>query len=124
MTNLMQDGATWLGNRLKWHAGRTVTYRRSQGTVSLVGCVTMNEYEVPNLDGLSTEVQSYDWTITAADLVIHGVQVTPQVGDQITETLNGTERIWEVLPVSQDKPCYEWLDTSGLLLLIHTKQVG
>ena len=56
--------------------------------------------------------------MTAADLVLAGVTVTPERGDQITD---GGD-VYEVLaPVKED--VYRWADPCGVTFRIHTKQV-
>ena len=124
MTNLLQDSAVWLGDRLKESAGRQVTYARGvQQSNPITGTVAKHEYEVVENDGSVTLVLAYDWTFTAGDLVIAGSTVKPRSGDRIKETLNGEAIEFEVLPIGK-LPCSEWLDTSGVLLLVHTKKVG
>jgi hypothetical protein len=63
-----------------------------------------------------------DWTFTASEMLINGVLVTPQQGDRIHETLNGVTVVYEGMPVGTRKPC-EFLDTSGILLTVHSKKV-
>src|SRR5262245_36281242 len=124
MSNLLQDAAVWLGDRLKESAGRQVTYARGgQESEPITGTVAKHEYEVVENDGSVTLVLAYDWTFTAADLVIAGSPVKPRSGDRIKETLNGEPIEFEVLPIGK-LPYSEWLDTSGVLLLVHTKKVG
>lgn len=74
-------------------------------------------YQVPTGDGGLTLVEAWDWTITASELGFDPVE-----GDEITETLNSVERIYETLSIG-DKPCFEWLDTAGILIVVHTKRV-
>ena len=124
MTNLLQDAAVWLGDRLKESAGRQVTYARgAQESDPITGTVAQHQYEVVENDGSVTTVLAYDWSFTAADLVIAGSPIKPRSGDRIKETLNGDAIEFEVLPIGK-LPCSEWLDTSGILLLVHTKKVS
>ena len=124
MPTLMQRGASWLGSKLKTAAGHVGTYYRNQtGTPDLRAPVAMKEYEVIDASGALTLVLAYDWTLTAADLVQNGEQITPRPRDLWTVTINGTEETYEVLPIGK-RPCYERLDTSGILLLVHTKKVA
>ena len=124
MSNLLQDAAVWLGDRLKESAGRQVIYARgAQSSDPITGTVVQQQYEVIENDGSVTLVMAYDWTFTAADLAIGGSPIKPRSGDRIAETLNGDAIEFEVLPIGK-LPCSEWLDTSGILLLVHTKKVG
>ena len=124
MTNLLQDAAVWLGDRLKDSAGRQVTYARGAGeSEPITGTVVQHQYEVVENDGSITLILAYDWTFTAGDLVVAGNPIKPRSGDRIKVTLNGEAFEFEVLPIGK-MPCSEWLDTSGILLLVHTKKVG
>jgi hypothetical protein len=124
MSNLLQDAAAWLGDRLKESAGRQVIYARGvQESDPITGTVAKHEYEAVENDGSVTLVLAYDWSFTAAELVIAGSPIKPRAGDRISETLNGEPIAFEVLPIGK-LPCSEWLDTSGVLLLVHTKKVS
>jgi hypothetical protein len=99
-----------------------VQYRRNQfvsGDITAV--VTHHEYPVID-DGLQLTLTRDDWTFVASELTIDGVAIEPREGDEIFETLNGVELVYEVLPVA-DRPCFEWMDTFRKLILVHSKQV-
>lgn len=123
MSNLLQDGATWLGGQLQTAAGSEVTYSRRSACVSVVGWPAMHEYEVLDEDGIPTRVLSHDWTFVAVELVLDGVRIEPRPGDRITEVIDGEEYSFEVMP-PEKKPCFERLDAAGRLLLVHTKRVS
>jgi hypothetical protein len=90
----------------------------------LVGVPVQHEYEVIDDEtGLPAKVLSYDWRFVAAELLLDGVPITPRKGDRWKPTLEGVEEIYEVLPLGK-RPCFERADTSGVLLLVHTKKVG
>lgn len=123
MTTLMQRGATWLGDRLKTAAGRSVTLTRGATTSSvIIGWVEIVEYEEIGQDGLTTSVRYDDWTFNADEVLLSAAQIVPRSGDVLTETLNGSTVKYEVLP-TQSKSEVEWLDTSGLVLKVHTKRI-
>lgn len=123
MTNILQDGAAWLGGQLKDHAGTSITYQRGALSATLTGTATLHEYEVVDQDGFSTTVLSRDYIVHAADLVLSGAEIAPRAGDQITETIGGVACSFEVMPLGMKKE-YEPVDRDGLLLLIHTKKVA
>jgi len=122
MTNLLQDGAAWLGDRLKDHAGRTVTY--SRGATSFDGTAVGKRafYDVVDEDGIGTKVLSYDFIWKQSDLSANSLW-PPRNGDRITETINGESHVFEAMPLSDDEPCYQWMDGSAILVVIHTKRV-
>lgn len=115
--SLMTRGATWLASRLKTAGGRTVTYRRANGDpVSLTATPKLLTYNVLSADGgLVTQVESWDWIITAADLGFD-----PIAGDQIEETINDVVKTYTTRTLG-DKPCFEWADTAGILWVIHSE---
>lgn len=121
MTNLLQRGATWLGGKLKTVAGRSVTYRRGNRSVTITATPQEQQAEVQGVGGVNTVVSWYDWTITASDLVLAGETVEPLEGDEIAETLNGVTIVWEVMPVAKMKH-FDWADSSGILLKVRTKR--
>jgi hypothetical protein len=117
MPTLMQRGATWLGPRLQTAGGRSVAYRRGNGTpVTLTATPTRVEYTTTNADGMQTLVESWDWIITAAD-----VGFDPIPGDEIRETINSVATVYEVFEIGS-KPCFEWADTAGILWVIHSSK--
>lgn len=126
MPNLLERGATWIGAKLKSEgvAGRTVRYvRRGRSIANLQCSVAMQDYEVLQEDGSLTLVKSFDYTITAALLVLEGETIEPREGDLIVETIAGAERTFEVVTIG-NKPCFEWQDTAGILLLVHTQRIA
>jgi len=119
MTNMMQDGASWLGEKLQDHVGRTITIDTGTQTFGpITAAVVEHEYEIYDNEGFFTKVLSYDWTIVASDLT-----VTLKPGDRITETLDGVTSIYEIVPLS-NRPAVEMQDTSNIILKIHTKKVA
>jgi len=123
MLNLMQRSATWFGGRLKQVAGRSVILRRGPtATVTITGTVSLHAYTTIGDQGIEISVVADDWVFTASDLVIRGATIEPRDGDMIIESLEGFENKYQVLPVA-GRPSVEWLDSSGLLLLVHSKRV-
>lgn len=120
MPNLMQRSATWISDRMQAVAGRTITYIRGPATsVTAVGVPVEERYKTVGDDGCLTWFHSTDWCIAAADLD----ELTPRPGDRISETLNGDERVYEVLPISDAEPCFKPTDTSGIRVTVHTKRI-
>lgn len=125
-SNLLQRGATWLGERLQAAAGRSVTYKRGgQAIPDITGWPAKNEYEVTDDEGLPEKVWFYDWSFTASDLNFANDETLFEArpGDQITETINGRDIVYEVAPPGK-RPVAEWLDSAGVILLVHTKIVS
>lgn len=124
MTNVMQDGAAWLGQQLKQVASVTVAYHRGSSSIAEVtATVSLHEYEVLNTDGIMVLIKSRDYLVHAADLVLSGSTITPRSGDRIVETIGGVSQTFEIMPLGAQNE-YEPLDTDGVLLKIHTKRVA
>jgi hypothetical protein len=114
-----------MAQSLKRLAGLEGVYARGAiESEPIIGVPTQHEYEVEdNETGLPTRVISYDWRFTASELVLGGNVITPRSGDRWKPTIGDVEETYEVLPIGK-RPCFERLDTSGVLLLVHTKKVG
>lgn len=126
MTNMLQDGATWLGGQLRDSAGRTVTVQQGSTILSvdpsgnaLAGIMSGHEHEILDDNGFQIKVLSYDWTFLATDLG----SLELREGAIIRETLSGTVYEYEAMQFGH-MPAVERLDSSGLLVLVHTKQVS
>ena len=115
MPNLLQIGAAWLGGQLQSHAGRSVQIVQGSDTLSVIGTLAIQDYEYLSDSGFLTLVSSFDWTFTAGDLG----DVQLHKGARVME---GSD-IFEVMPVA-NRPCVERLDSSGILLTVHTKKVS
>jgi len=122
MTNVMQDGAAWLGAQLKQLVGVTITYTRGTSSVSLTATPTLHEYEIVDDEGFGIRMLSRDYLLHAADLVLAGAAIVPRSGDRITEVVGGVSQVFEVMPLGQSHE-FEPADTDGLLLIVHTKKV-
>jgi hypothetical protein len=118
MQNLFEAAVSHLAPTLSGNIGREVTYRRGNSTpVTLTATPTRIEYTVAQSDGSLTQVESWDWIITAEDLGFD-----PGIGDEIRETLNGVAKVYHTMPLQNNK-CFDWSDTAGILLTVHSKLV-
>jgi len=126
MPNLLQRGASWLGERLQTAAGRTIAYTRRDQTFTATGTPNKVDYEVEvdQQTGLAIAKTFFDWTFTYSDLGFENDDTLFESipGDQISETLNGVDLVYEVSPPAKRK-VMEWLDSGGVLVLVHAKLV-
>lgn len=117
MTNLMQDAADWLGDRLQDEAGRAITYERSPSKkYTTTGVPRERIYRATSKQGLTTQAKVTDWLILTAGLS----DLIPRQGDKITDAAGVT---YAALPMG-DMPCWEYEDNANITLVIHTKKVG
>lgn len=117
MPNMLQTSASWLGAQLQTHTGRPVVLNQASTELPLVATMALQEYDVVDEGGFPTKFRSSDWTIKAADLA--GLVIRD--GAEITDVESG--EVYAALPIDK-RPCCERLDSSGILLTVHTKQVG
>lgn len=104
---------------LKASAGVAVTYHRNDtnGSFSVEITATRGRSDLTLEDGaLALQVQTSDWIIEAADLLLNGVVVVPQRNDFITLAISSTvTEKYQIFEVPY-RPC----DPAGRVLRIHT----
>lgn len=123
MPNLIQNGVTWLGEKLRTAAGHTVSYRRGTQAVSITAVPIRGRRSVIGADGVAILITSYEWQVKASELLFSGSAVEPRSGDIIAETVGATTVKYQVLDMDEQNPCYEFLDAGGAELIIRTKRM-
>ena len=123
MSNLLQIGASWLADQMKTHASIDVTYERGVEQVPVKATVGKTEFELDDGSGVVVRIQSRDFLIHAADLVLGGIETLPVAGDLIRETQGAKTFVYEVMAPG-DEPHYRYSDPYRKLLRIHTKHVA
>ena len=132
MTNLLEIGSAWLGEKMQAHAASTVSYYRGAQSVSVSATVGRPAFEVDGGDGGKLSYEVRDYLIPAADLILGGTVTEPKVGDQVRHTIGETTFVYEVLEpmtlssggVGQLEPHFRYSDEFRKLLRIHTKLVS
>lgn len=124
MPNLLEFGSQWLAGKLKAFAAKPVVYRRGNSDVTVSATVGRTLLKLQDgLGGVRMEWTDRDFLIAATDLVMNGIPVLPERGDQIRETQGSRTFVYEVMAPGQEPP-WRWSDEFRVLLRIHTKQVG
>ncbi|MFQ5733179.1 MAG: hypothetical protein ACE5KM_14660 [Planctomycetaceae bacterium] len=121
MPDLLQQGSDWLADRMKTHAGRIVTFRRGNDTVAVTATIGRTEFEIDDEFGVLRKIESRDFLIPAADLVLNLVTVLPERGDEIDETQGTVTYTYEVMAPGRE-PHFRYSDPYRKTLRIHTKQ--
>ena len=122
--NLIQRGATWLGDRMQQLGGRSVRIKRGAlQSLPITAWQDRKTYDAEGDDGLETSYTLDIWTFHADELIINGKTIELRPGDFLTETLNGVDIEYQVMP-TPNEPGQAWFDTSGLLVLVYTKRVA
>ena len=123
MTNLLQTGSEWLADQLKTHGSTEVIYVRGLDQVTVQATIGKTEFEIDDGSGIVERIQSRDYLIQAADLVLGGSETLPLPGDRIHETQGGTTFVYEVLSLGKE-PCWRYSDPFRKLLRVHAKYVA
>jgi hypothetical protein len=120
MADLLQSASQWLDRQRKAFASQTVTYRRGAFSVSVQATIGRSVFEVEEASGVVQQVESRDYLITPADLVLNSATVEPQAGDTIEETTGGRTRTYKCLPFGTEKP-WRYSDPYRATFRVHTK---
>jgi hypothetical protein len=123
MPNLFEQGAAWLAGKLQAHGSAEVVYQRGAAQVALRATIGKTEFEIDDGSGIVERIQSRDYLIQAADLVLGGSETLPLPGDQIHETQGDTVFVYEVMSPGKE-PCWRYSDPFRKLLRVHAKYVA
>ena len=123
MTNLFETGASWLASQLKTHASVDVTYIRGADQATVKATIGKTEFEIDDGSGVVVRVQSRDFLIHTADLVLGGTETLPVAGDLIHETQGSNTFVYQVMAPGNE-PHYRYSDPFRKLLRIHSKHVA
>ena len=124
MTNMFDTAASWLAGQRKSHLSSPAVYRRGLAQVDDLAA-TKSQPAVEHdghINDIDEEVESADWIITTADLILDETATLPVSGDRIIETVGTTTYTWEVMAIAGE-PCFRYCDTSRVSLRIHTKLI-
>jgi len=123
MADMLEQGASWLDDQRHQHMTRSVSYARGSSTVEVQATIGRTEFEQADEYGIVHKVESRDYLIRAADLVLDGQPTLPKRGDQIRETDGTTTIVYEVLSPG-DEPIFRYSDPYRKALRIHTKHIA
>ena len=117
---MLAVGSVWLNGKRRAHMASSVTYARGvysvvvQATIGTTDFSTEDEFEV------FQNIETRDYLIDSADLVLNAVEVLPARGDTIAVVVGSTTYTYEVL-APDGEPVYRWSDRGHAVLRIHTK---
>src|SRR5690606_10953339 len=121
--DLLAQGAAWLEQQRTQHLAQAVTYRRGPSSVAVAATIGKTAFEIDDGQGVIQRIESRDFLVLAADLVLDGAVTLPQRGDVIEEPAGTLTLLYEVTAPSNE-PCWRYSDPYRQSLRIHTKQVG
>jgi hypothetical protein len=119
MANKMKQAQEFLNKQRNEHMTDMLVYRRGDKTVELAATVGKTIFKVDNGHGVAVRIESRDYLINAADLILDGAAVEPEKGDEFIE--NGM--IYEVSAPAKE-PEWRWSDSFHTTYRIHTKYMG
>ena len=122
MVDLLERASHWLEDQRAKHTSRTVAYNRGLASVDVAASIGRTEFEVDDGFGVLTKVESRDFLILAADLVLGLSPTLPERGDRIEETVGTTTFVYEVMAPGKE-PHFRYSDPYRKTLRVHTKQV-
>jgi hypothetical protein len=123
MPDLLETGSAFLDDQRHQHMTRTVTYQRGADSVELAATIGRTEFEQADDYGVVHKIESRDFLVRTADLVLASEQTLPKAGDRIRETEGSQTFVYEVMAPGTEPP-FRYSDPYRKTLRIHTKQVG
>jgi hypothetical protein len=122
--DLLDAGMAWLAKKLERHAAKAVEYRRGAASVEVYATIGQTLLKLGDgYGGTRMEWTDRDYLIPAAKLVLGGVQVEPQMGDTVRETMGDEVFVYEVLAPAGE-PAWRWSDPHRRMLRVHAKHIG
>lgn len=123
MADLLEQGAAFLDDRRHAHLTRTVTYERGVDSVDLAATVGRTVFEQADESGFIRKVESRDFLVRRADLVLGGNETLPKAGDRVREPDGSTVQVYEVMAPGGEPP-FRYSDPYRKVLRIHAKLVA
>lgn len=123
MVDMLRDAMVWLEGQRTEHMSRTVTYQRGVASVELSATIGRTPFEVDRGDGMSIQIESRDYIVNTADLILSGSETLPLPGDRILEIDGDKQFTYEVAPPLGSEPAYRYTDGYRISLRIHTKLI-
>lgn len=119
MSDLLQTGSAFLGERLEDYASQTASLTRGSASNASV-LVTLGESEFPRAsqDGLTVEDRVQDLLVNVDQYTLSSVEVEPEPGDVLT--IAGVGR-FEVCSPGGTEPAWRYSDRHNTRYRIHTR---
>ncbi len=123
MTNMLERGNQWLSEQIDHYASSSVLYRRGSLTVPVQAGKGRTSFELTDTSGILVEIESRDFLISAASLLLDEMLILPEVGDRIIETNGVKLHAYEVSNFGAQQP-YRFCDPYRIKLRVHTRYIG
>ena len=123
MADLLEGASAWLDAQRVKFMSRVVSYTRGKDAVDVRATIGKSVFEVDSGYAVLERIESRDYLVPAADLVLAGQATLPLKGDRIKETQDGKVFVYEVLAPGHE-PHFTFSDPYRKTLRIHTKFIG
>jgi hypothetical protein len=120
--DLLAQASAWLEDQRQRFLTQTVVYQRAGDTIPVQATIGTTIFRLEDGAGALLRVESRDYLIAAAELVIDGTPIVPKRGDRIRETQGGRVFIYEVTAPG-DEPEWRWSDPYRQTYRIHSQQL-
>lgn len=122
MATAFHNAALAAHNAVRRNRGLAVTYRRGEASVAITAVPAATRVEVSDGSGVAVRATRRDWLVRAADLVLDGETVGPEVGDRIEMAAGDGGAVFEVQRLAGEGHV-QACDALGAVLRVHTRQV-
>lgn len=119
--NLLNTAVRILNTSLQMLGGESVIYRRGNDSIDIIAVpVRTSHDDYSTEDDVSLTARERDWIVLTEELVLDGVMISPQRGDEI-DFIDALERkhTFQVLPRAGDR-CFRHTDPTLAQLRIYS----
>ena len=124
MPDLLALSARWLEDQRHQHCTTAVRYRRGAAVINVNATFGRTVFRDESAYGIVTHHVSRDFLIRVDDLVLGGLRVEPEAGDEVLEPGETLTRVHEVMSPTRDDPAWRYSDSARVTYRIHTKHTG
>ena len=121
--NIDRWGSDWLDGQNLAHRSMLVGYHRGNDSAQVHAVIGKSVFEIFDAYGVMERVESRDYLVPAAELVLGGETTLPARGDRIKETDGEKVFVYEVMAPGSE-PHFQFSDPYRKTLRIHTKFIG
>ena len=121
MSNMLASASTLLGKVMQSHMAVDVVYSRGVDSVAVKATRGQSTFDQVDREGVSHQIESLDYLIPPASLILDSITVLPIAGDRLVETVDGKIRTYAVMDQTGRQPFS--VESNGAWLRIHTRLV-
>jgi hypothetical protein len=118
--NLFEKARDWLPAAVQAAAGVSVTYARGVTSLAITAVVGRTAFASNQMGGPRIEWGDRDYLITVEDLTIG----EPAIGDRVTEVIDGTSIVFELVTPDTGEPAWRYSDPQRTVYRLHMKRVS